>query len=184
MSNFVNKKMRKSQNIYAINGCTRKLKPPKFRVFLCCLWQVALKTLIVVHRTLREGDPTFREELLSYSHRGHILQISNFKDESSPLGTMLLFSFYEFNQYADEEAFYDTCFKIFHCEAWDCSAWVRTYALYLEERLECYRILKYDIESEHLTKTSPGAAKVCNVKMKTLSRMEIGNSFVIKKSLL
>ncbi|XP_023546860.1 putative clathrin assembly protein At5g57200 [Cucurbita pepo subsp. pepo] len=92
-------------------------------------WIVALKTLIVVHRTLREGDPTFREELLSYSHRGHILQISNFKDESSPL-------------------------------AWDCSAWVRTYALYLEERLECYRILKYDIESERLTKTSPGAAKV------------------------
>ncbi|XP_022149811.1 putative clathrin assembly protein At5g57200 [Momordica charantia] len=92
-------------------------------------WIVALKTLIVVHRTLREGDPTFREELLNYSHRGHILQISNFKDDSSPL-------------------------------AWDCSAWVRTYALFLEERLECYRILKYDIESERLTKTSPGSSKV------------------------
>ncbi|XP_038889725.1 putative clathrin assembly protein At5g57200 [Benincasa hispida] len=92
-------------------------------------WIVALKTLIVVHRTLREGDPTFREELLNYSHRGHILQISNFKDDSSPL-------------------------------AWDCSAWVRTYALFLEERLECYRILKYDIESERLTKTSPGSTKV------------------------
>ncbi|KAL5699556.1 hypothetical protein ACHQM5_030439 [Ranunculus cassubicifolius] len=84
-------------------------------------WIVALKTLIVVHRTLREGDPTFREELLNYSHRGHILQISNFKDDSSAL-------------------------------AWDCSAWVRTYALFLEERLECFRVLKYDIEAERWSK--------------------------------
>lgn len=52
--------------------------------------------------------------------------------------------------------------KTFHSVAWDCSAWVRTYALFLEERLECYRILKYDIESERLTKTSPGSTKVCN----------------------
>ncbi|WOK98305.1 clathrin assembly protein [Canna indica] len=86
-------------------------------------WTVALKTLIVIHRTLREGDPTFREELLSYSRRGSILQISNFKDDSCPL-------------------------------AWDCSAWVRTYARYLEERLECFRILKYDIEAERLMKPS------------------------------
>ncbi|OIV98393.1 hypothetical protein TanjilG_16720 [Lupinus angustifolius] len=91
-------------------------------------WIVAIKTLIVIHRTLREGDPTFREELLNYSRRGHILQISNFKDDSSPM-------------------------------AWDCSAWVRTYALFLEERLECFRILKYDIESERLTKSSPAATK-------------------------
>ncbi|MCD7470697.1 hypothetical protein HAX54_010718 [Datura stramonium] len=92
-------------------------------------WIVALKTLIVIHRVLREGDPTFKEELLHFSHRGHIFQISNFKDDSSPL-------------------------------AWDCSAWVRTYGLFLEERLECFRNLKYDIESERLTKTSPGINKV------------------------
>ncbi|CAJ1975853.1 unnamed protein product [Sphenostylis stenocarpa] len=91
-------------------------------------WIVAIKTLIVIHRTLREGDPTFREELLNYSRRGQILQISNFKDDSSP-------------------------------QAWDCSAWVRTYALFLEERLECFRVLKYDIESERLTKPSPTATK-------------------------
>ncbi|KAF3794566.1 putative clathrin assembly protein [Nymphaea thermarum] len=91
-------------------------------------WTVALKTLIVIHRTLREGDPTFREELLNYSQRGHILQLSNFKDDSSPL-------------------------------AWDCSAWVRTYALFLEERLECFRVLKYDIEAERLTKSGPGPTK-------------------------
>ncbi|KAK7329154.1 hypothetical protein VNO77_23302 [Canavalia gladiata] len=92
-------------------------------------WIVAIKILIVVHRTLREGDPTFREEILNYSRRGHVLQISNFKDDSSPL-------------------------------AWDCSAWVRTYALFLEERLECFRVLKYDIEAERLTKSSPASTKV------------------------
>ncbi|TYH68678.1 hypothetical protein ES332_D05G003100v1 [Gossypium tomentosum] len=89
-------------------------------------WIVAIKVLIVIHRTLREGDPTFREELMNYSHRGRILQISNFKDDSSPL-------------------------------AWDCSAWVRTYALFLEERLECFRVLKFDIETERLPKTSSPA---------------------------
>ncbi|KAF5456380.1 hypothetical protein F2P56_025870 [Juglans regia] len=107
---------------YCIHALARRLAKTKN-------WIVAIKTLIVIHRTLREGDPTFREDLLNYSHRGHILQISNFKDDSSPL-------------------------------AWDCSAWVRTYALFLEERLECFRILKYDIESERLTKSLPGASKV------------------------
>ncbi|XP_057466612.1 putative clathrin assembly protein At5g57200 [Actinidia eriantha] len=106
---------------YCIHALSRRLAKTRN-------WIVAVKTLIVIHRTLREGDPTFREELVNYSSRGHILQISNFKDDSCPL-------------------------------AWDCSAWVRTYALFLEERLECLRVLKFDIESERLTKTSPGASK-------------------------
>ncbi|CAH2069657.1 unnamed protein product, partial [Thlaspi arvense] len=97
-------------------------------------WVVAMKVLIVIHRTLREGDPTFREELLNYSHRRHILRISNFKDDTSPL-------------------------------AWDCSAWVRTYALFLEERLECYRVLKYDIEAERLPKASGAASKTHRTRM-------------------
>ncbi|CAJ1932518.1 unnamed protein product [Sphenostylis stenocarpa] len=91
-------------------------------------WTVALKTLIVIHRLLREGDPTLREEFLNFSRRGRILQLSNFRDDSSPI-------------------------------AWDCSAWVRTYALYLEERLECFWILKYDIEAERLTKPVAGQEK-------------------------
>nr|GMD26609.1 putative clathrin assembly protein At2g01600 [Ipomoea batatas] len=91
-------------------------------------WTVALKTLIVIHRTLREGDPTFREELLNFQQRGRVLQMSNFKDDSSPI-------------------------------AWDCSAWVRTYALFLEERLECFRVLKYDIEAERLPKPAQGQEK-------------------------
>ncbi|KAG0459736.1 hypothetical protein HPP92_022864 [Vanilla planifolia] len=91
-------------------------------------WTVALKTLIVIHRSLREGDPTFREEFLNFSQRAGILQLSNFKDDSSPI-------------------------------AWDCSAWVRTYSLFLEERLECFRILKYDVEAERLVKPADGSEK-------------------------
>ncbi|XP_057530479.1 putative clathrin assembly protein At2g01600 isoform X2 [Amaranthus tricolor] len=91
-------------------------------------WTVALKTLIVIHRLLREGDITFREELLTFSQRGRVLQLSNFKDDSGPI-------------------------------AWDCSAWVRTYALFLEERLECFRVLTYDIEAERLPKPAQGQEK-------------------------
>ncbi|KAJ9557899.1 hypothetical protein OSB04_012513 [Centaurea solstitialis] len=81
-------------------------------------WAVALKTLIVIHRALREVDPTFQEELINYGRSSnHLLNLSHFKDDSSP-------------------------------NAWDYSAWVRTYALFLEERLECFRVLKYDVETE------------------------------------
>ncbi|KAL4589825.1 hypothetical protein LXL04_002735 [Taraxacum kok-saghyz] len=83
-------------------------------------WAVALKTLIIIHRALREVDPTFQEELLNYGRTSnHLLNLSHFKDDSSP-------------------------------NAWDYSAWVRTYALFLEERLECFRVLKYDVETERL----------------------------------
>ncbi|KAK1403511.1 Phosphoinositide-binding clathrin adaptor [Heracleum sosnowskyi] len=81
-------------------------------------WAVALKTLILIHRALREVDPTFQEELMNYSRcKRHMLNMANFKDDSSP-------------------------------NAWDYSVWVRNYALFLEERLECMRVLKYDVESE------------------------------------
>ncbi|KAG2701492.1 hypothetical protein I3760_06G047300 [Carya illinoinensis] len=106
---------------YCIRALSRRLAKTRN-------WTVALKTLIVFHRLLREGDPTLREELLNFSERGRILQLSNFKDDSSPI-------------------------------AWDCSAWVRTYALFLEERLECFRVLKYDIEAERLPRPSQGQDK-------------------------
>ena len=51
------------------------------------------------------------------------------------------------------------CF-VFGVIAWDCSAWVRTYALFLEERLECFRVLKYDIETERLMKSPQCSTKV------------------------
>ncbi|XP_058115613.1 putative clathrin assembly protein At5g35200 [Magnolia sinica] len=81
-------------------------------------WAVAVKTLVVIHRALREVDSTFREELIYYGRsRNHLLNLAHFKDDSSS-------------------------------HAWDYSAWVRTYALFLEERLECFCVLKYDIETD------------------------------------
>ncbi|KAG6525247.1 hypothetical protein ZIOFF_015201 [Zingiber officinale] len=106
---------------YCIHALARRLAKTRN-------WTVALKTLIVIHRALREGDPTFREELLNFSQRVRILQLSNFKDDSSPI-------------------------------AWDCSAWVRAYALFLEERLECFKVLKYDVEAERLVRPAPGSEK-------------------------
>ncbi|XP_074295986.1 putative clathrin assembly protein At2g01600 [Silene latifolia] len=106
---------------YCIHALARRLAKTRN-------WTVALKTLIVVHRLLREGDPTLRDELLNISQRVRVLQMSNFKDDSSPI-------------------------------AWDCSAWVRTYALFLEERLECFKALRYDIEAERLPKPAQGQEK-------------------------
>ncbi|KAJ4747998.1 ENTH/ANTH/VHS superfamily protein [Rhynchospora pubera] len=105
-------------------------------------WTVALKSLIVFHRLLREGDPSFKDELLSYSRRGNILQIANFKDDSSAL-------------------------------AWDCSAWVRTYALFLEERLECYRVLKYDIEAERLIRSPQSTSTKGHSRTRTLPSFDL-----------
>ena len=132
---------------------------------------MALKTLIVIHRTLREGDPTFREELVNFSQRGRILQLSNFKDDSSPIGEFehpyyLFFLFclslpsYQQNYVYNFTFIYVSFFPRF--VAWDCSAWVRTYALFLEERLECFRVLKYDIEAERLPRPAQAQEKVLN----------------------
>ncbi|KAE8821328.1 putative clathrin assembly protein [Hordeum vulgare] len=106
---------------YCIHALARRLTKTRS-------WIVALKTLVVIHRLLRDGDPTFREELLNFTQRVQILQLSNFKDNSSPI-------------------------------AWDYSSWVRTYGLFLEERLQCFRILKYDIEAERLPKQGQGPEK-------------------------
>lgn len=107
--------------------------------------QVALKTLIVIHRALREVDPTFREELINYGRsRNHMLNLSHFKDDSSAYGIYLFFvNCNELNK----QPFYKYLL-IWLVSAWDYSAWVRTYALFLEERLECFRVLKYDVESD------------------------------------
>uniref|UniRef100_A0A0E0JW83 ENTH domain-containing protein n=1 Tax=Oryza punctata TaxID=4537 RepID=A0A0E0JW83_ORYPU len=119
---------------YCIYALSRRLSKTKN-------WTVALKTLIVVHRLLREGDPTFKEEFLAYSCKGSVLQIANFKDDSSPL-------------------------------AWDCSAWVRAYALFLEERLECFRILKFDIETERLMR-SPQCSSKAHSRTRTLPCIDL-----------
>ncbi|XP_011077728.1 putative clathrin assembly protein At5g57200 [Sesamum indicum] len=119
---------------YCIHALSRRLAKTRS-------WIVAIKTLIVFHRVLREGDPSFREELRHFSRRGNIFQVANFRDDSGPL-------------------------------AWECSAWVRTYALYLEERLECFRNIHYDIEADKVPKSAPGESKT-NSKPKTLSTEEL-----------
>ncbi|KAF9625279.1 hypothetical protein IFM89_020865 [Coptis chinensis] len=53
----------------------------------------------------------------------------------------------------------DDCYVRSFFTSWDCSAWVRTYALFLEERLECFRTLKYDTEAERLPKPAQGLEK-------------------------
>lgn len=79
-------------------------------------WTVALKILVVIHRGLREVDPTFSEDFTNYNfNKFHVLNLSHFKDDSSP-------------------------------NAWNYSAWVRNYSLYIEELLECSRRLNYDIQ--------------------------------------
>ncbi|XP_015060075.1 putative clathrin assembly protein At5g35200 [Solanum pennellii] len=81
-------------------------------------WQVALKALVVIHRAMREVDISFLQELINYSaHRGHLLNLTHFKDDSS-------------------------------ANAWGYSTWIRSYALYLEEYLDCYCLVKFDFQRE------------------------------------
>ncbi|KAG0487534.1 hypothetical protein HPP92_009629 [Vanilla planifolia] len=70
-------------------------------------WIVALKALMLVHRLLVDGDPAFQHEILYATRRG----------------TRLL----NMSDFRDEA----------HSSSWDHSAFVRTYALYLDQRLEC-----------------------------------------------
>ncbi|XP_072973845.1 putative clathrin assembly protein At4g02650 [Typha angustifolia] len=68
-------------------------------------WAVALKTLILVHRLLLDGDPAYEQEVFFATRRGtRMLNMSDFRDTSCS-------------------------------DAWDFSAFVRTYAMYLDERL-------------------------------------------------
>ncbi|KAK6282250.1 hypothetical protein POUND7_016075 [Theobroma cacao] len=69
-------------------------------------WTVALKTLMLIQRLLAEGDPAYEQEIFFSTRRG--TRILNMSD------------------------FRDTS----QSNSWDYSAFVRTYALYLDERLE------------------------------------------------
>uniref|UniRef100_A0ACD5TM42 Uncharacterized protein n=1 Tax=Avena sativa TaxID=4498 RepID=A0ACD5TM42_AVESA len=70
-------------------------------------WDVALKTLVIVHRLLSDGEPTFEQELFYATRRGtRMLNMSDF------------------------------CGRISE-DTWDFTAFVRTYAAYLDDRLEC-----------------------------------------------
>ncbi|ONK59520.1 uncharacterized protein A4U43_C08F7270 [Asparagus officinalis] len=69
-------------------------------------WIVALKALMLIHRLLSDGDPAFQHEIMYATRRG----------------TRLL----NMSDFRDEA----------HSSSWDHSAFVRTYALYLDQRLE------------------------------------------------
>ncbi|XP_031378616.1 clathrin coat assembly protein AP180 [Punica granatum] len=72
-------------------------------------WTVALKSLMLVLRIFQDGDPYFPREVLHTMKRGgRILNLSTFRDRSKTTNP------------------------------WDYTAYVRTFALYLEERLDCF----------------------------------------------
>ncbi|KAL3532309.1 hypothetical protein ACH5RR_005830 [Cinchona calisaya] len=69
-------------------------------------WIVALKSLILVHRLLNDGDILFGQEIMYASRKGaRVLNMSDFRDEA-------------------------------HSNSWDHSGFVRTYAMYLDQKLE------------------------------------------------
>lgn len=70
-------------------------------------WIVAMKALMLIHRLFQDGDPNFEREVLQGMRRG--ARLLNLSD------------------FRDDS----------HSNAWDYSAFVRTYALYLDERLDC-----------------------------------------------
>ncbi|CAK9184764.1 unnamed protein product [Ilex paraguariensis] len=69
-------------------------------------WIVALKCLMLIHRLLNDGDSVFQQEIMYATRRG----------------TRLL----NMSDFRDEA----------HSNSWDHSAFVRTFALYLDQRLE------------------------------------------------
>ncbi|XP_057247660.1 clathrin coat assembly protein AP180 [Beta vulgaris subsp. vulgaris] len=72
-------------------------------------WIVAVKSLIIILRVFQDGDPHFPKEVMHAMKRGYkILNLNSFRDDSST-----------------------SC-------PWDFTAFVRTFALYLDERLECF----------------------------------------------
>lgn len=69
-------------------------------------WIVALKSLMLVHRVMVDGHPSFEEEIVYGTRRGmRVLNMSDFRDEA-------------------------------HSNSWDYSSFVRFYAVYLDEKVE------------------------------------------------
>ncbi|XP_057429506.1 clathrin coat assembly protein AP180 [Lotus japonicus] len=72
-------------------------------------WIVVLKSLMIVLRIFQDGDPYFPREVFHAMKRGaKILNLSSFKDDSNS------------------------------SSPWDYTAFIRTFALYLDERLDCF----------------------------------------------
>lgn len=82
-------------------------------------WIVALKCLMLTHRLLNDGDTVFQQEIMYATRRG----------------TRLL----NLSDFRDEA----------HSSSWDHSAFVRTYAFYLDQRLEMMVYEKKQSGSTH-----------------------------------
>ncbi|GER53218.1 ENTH/ANTH/VHS superfamily protein [Striga asiatica] len=83
-------------------------------------WVVALKSLLLILRIFQDGDPYFPREVLHAMKRGaRILNLSSFRDDSSS------------------------------SSPWDFTSFVRTFALYLDERLDCFLTGKLQRRSNH-----------------------------------
>ena len=78
-----------------------------------------------------------------------MLNMAHFKDDSSPNGIF----FFPFGGVIILVKILFMMIIFMSWTAWDYSAWVRTYALFLEERLECFRVLKYDVELDRPVRT-------------------------------
>ncbi|KAI9126369.1 hypothetical protein K1719_002790 [Acacia pycnantha] len=63
----------------------------------------------------------------------------------------------------------------------DLGLLVRTYALFLEERLECFRVLKYDVEVECLPKPAEIQQKVLKESFKIYCAIKDGTINLINK---
>ncbi|XP_064942036.1 putative clathrin assembly protein At1g03050 isoform X3 [Musa acuminata AAA Group] len=107
-------------------------------------WTVALKTLILIHRLLVEGDPAYEREIFFATRCGsRMLNMSHFRDSSGS-------------------------------DAWDFSAFVRTFALYLDERLDYrmhgrrkWRSSRSNIYEEEVDEETAAAAEAASSKAST-----------------
>ena len=83
-------------------------------------WLVTLKCLIVIHRLFREVDNSFQDYIGKW-----MIKTGNRK-------------LIRLDSYADHTT----------KETWDHSAWIRVYSVYLDERLEMFRLMNFDPEND------------------------------------
>ena len=87
-----------------VNACITSLSK---RLYKTRVWHVALKSFKLTYCLLRDGDPSFEDELIHTTWHGRrILNLWDLKDETTS-------------------------------NAWDYSMFVRTYGFYLNDRLDC-----------------------------------------------
>ncbi|WIA23438.1 hypothetical protein OEZ85_000192 [Tetradesmus obliquus] len=86
-------------------------------------WLVVLKSAMTFHRLLRECDPSFQEQMLRFADR---------------TGRHHMLALDRFADHSSKDA-------------WDYSAWVRVYSMYLNERLDVYRTMRFDPEGNVAT---------------------------------